>query len=143
MPCKSKRSRTAQQQRQNMQARAFGALPTRAPSPDSEGSDIYILDNKSDSSAIYVDSSDDRESDDEVETVEASVEALQRLYSVFLPPHLRLEAKTRDKRRKLTSRPPVYTGGSRTTAWRRNAAQMNVAKGCASLDGFVVRKVSG
>jgi hypothetical protein len=68
------------------------------PSPDLEGSDIYILDNKSDSLAIYVDSSDDRESDDEVETVEASVEALQCLYSVFLPPHLRLEAKTQDKR---------------------------------------------
>jgi hypothetical protein len=113
------------------------------PSPDSEGSDIYILDNKSDSSVIYVDSSDDRESDDKVETVEASVEALQCLYSVFLPPHLRLEAKTQDKCRKLTSRPPVYTGGSRTTAWRRNVAQMNAAKGCASLDGFVVRKVSG
>ena len=46
---------------------------------------------------IYVDSSDDRESDDKVETVEASVEALQRLYLVFLPPHLCLEAKTQDK----------------------------------------------
>jgi hypothetical protein len=126
-----------------MQARAFGALPTHVPSPNSEGSDIYILNNKSDSSVICVNSSDDRESDDEVETVEASVEALQHLYLVFLPPHLCLEAKMRDKHRKLTSRPPVYTGGSQTTAWRRNVAQMNMAKGCASLDGFVMQKVSG
>ena len=92
MPCKSKRSKTAQQQRQNMHARAFGALPTRARSPD--GSDIYVLNDESDPSVIYVDSSEDPESDDEVGTVEASVEALQHLYSVFLPPNLRLEAKT-------------------------------------------------
>jgi hypothetical protein len=67
-------------------------LPTSTPSP--EGSDIYVLDDKSDASTIYIDSSDDSEHNDEVETVEASVEALQRLYSVFLPPHLRLEANT-------------------------------------------------
>jgi hypothetical protein len=140
MPRKSKRSRTAQQQRENTHARAFGALPARAPSP--KGSDIYVLDGESEASTIYVDSSDDRESDDEVGTVEASVEALQCLYSVFLPPHLRLEAKTREKRGKTTRRLPLYTKQSRTTAWRRNAAQTNAAKGCASLDGFVVRKVS-
>ena len=140
MPRKSKRSKTAQQQRQNTHARAFGALPTRAQSPD--GSDIYVLNDESDPSVIYVDSSEDPESDDEVGTVEASVEALQHLYSVFLPPNLHLEAKTRGKRGEVTSRPPVYTRESRTMAWRRNVAQMNAAKGCASLDGFVVQKVS-
>jgi hypothetical protein len=140
MPRRAKRSRTAQQQRQSTRAGAFGTLSTRAPSPN--GSDIDVLDDKSDASTIYIDSSDDGERDDEVETVEASVEALQRLYSVFLPPHLRLEANTRDKRRKIPNRLPMYTGESRTTAWRRHTAQMNAAKGCASLDGFVVRKVS-
>jgi hypothetical protein len=140
MPRRSKRSRTAQQQRQSTHASAFGTLPTSAPGP--EDSDVYVLDDKSDASTIYIDSSDDRECEDEVETVEASVEALQRLYSVFLPPHLRLEAKTRDKRHKVTNRLPMYTRESRTTAWRRNTAQTNAVKGCASLDGFVVRKVS-
>ena len=143
MPRRSKHSRTAQQQCKNTHAQAFGALPAHAPTlPSPEGSDIYVLDSESEASTIYVDSSDDKESDDEVETVEGSVEALQHLYSVFLPPHLRLEAKTRDKHGKISRRPPINTGESQTTAWRRNAAQRNVAKGCASLNGFVVRKVS-
>ncbi len=140
MPCRSKRSRTAQQQCENTHAQAFGALPVHAPSP--EGSDIYVLDSESEASTIYVNSSDDKESDNEVETVEASMEALQCLYSVFLPPHLRLEAKTRDKHGKITRRPPINTRESRMTAWRRNMAQVKAAEGCASLDGFVVRKVS-
>jgi len=100
------------------------------------------LDDKSDVSTIYIDSSDDGECNDKVETVEASVEALQHLYSVFLPPHLCLEAKMRDKHHKITNRLPIYTRELWTTAWRRNIAQMNVAKGCASLDGFVMCKVS-
>ena len=140
MPCRSKHSRTAQQQHENMHAQAFEALPMHAPSPES--SDIYVLDSESEASTIYVDSSDDKESDNEVETVEASMEALQCLYSVFLPPHLRLEAKTRDKHGKITRRPPINTRESRMTAWRRNMAQVKAAEGCASLDGFVVRKVS-
>ena len=111
--------------------------------PSPKGSDIYVLDSESEASAIYINSSNNKESDNKVETIEGSVEALQRLYSVFLPPHLRLEAKTRDKCGKISRRPLINTGESRTTAWRRNAAQMNAAKGCASLDGFVVRKVSG
>jgi hypothetical protein len=75
-----------------MHARAFGALPTWARSPN--GSDIYVLNDESDPSVIYVNSSENPESDDEVGTVEASMEALQRLYLVFLPPNLCLEAKT-------------------------------------------------
>jgi len=110
--------------------------------PSPEGSNIYVLDNKSDVSTIYIDSSNDREHNDKVETVEASVEALQHLYSVFLPSHLHLEAKMQDKHCKITNRLPMYTRELQTTAWRRNIAQMNAAKGCASLDGFVVCKVS-
>jgi len=120
MPHRSKHSRTAQQQHQSTCAGAFGTLPMSAPSP--EGSDIYVLDDKSDASTIYIDSSNDSERNDEVEMVEASVEALQHLYSVFLPPHLCLEANTRDKRCKIANRPPMYTGESQTTAWRRNTA---------------------
>jgi hypothetical protein len=84
MPHKSKHSKTAQQQCQNTYAQAFGALPTKAQSPD--GSDIYVLNDESDPSVIYIDSSKDLESDDEVGTVEASVEALQHLYLVFCLP---------------------------------------------------------
>src|SRR5216683_938792 len=86
MPRRSRHARTAQQQcqSQSMHAGAFGTLPTSTPSP--KGSDIYVLDNKSEASTIYINSSDEREPNGELETVEASVEALQRLYSVFLPP---------------------------------------------------------
>ncbi len=62
--------------------------------PSPKGSDIYVLDNKSDVSIIYIDSSNDGECNDKVETVEASMEALQHLCLVFLPPYLCLEAKT-------------------------------------------------
>jgi hypothetical protein len=140
MLCKSKHSRTAQQQCQSTCAGAFGTLPMSMPSP--EGSDIYVLDNKLEASTIYINSSDDSKHNNEVEMVEASVEALQHLYSVFLPPHLHLEANMQDKHCKIANRLPMYTGESWMTAWRRNTAQMNTAKGCASLDGFVVQKVS-
>jgi len=62
--------------------------------PSSKGSDIYVLNDKSDASIIYIDSSNNSKCDDKVEMVKASVEALQCLYSVFLPPHLHLEANT-------------------------------------------------
>jgi hypothetical protein len=75
------------------------------------------------------------------EEVEASVEALQSFYSAILPPHLSRETKTRVKRRKIANRPLVYTGDSRTTLWRKETARRNAAKGCATLDTFVVRKV--
>ena len=114
MPCRSKHSRTAQQQHENMHAQAFEALPMHAPSPES--SDIYVLDSESEASTIYVDSSDDKERNDKVETVEASVKALQCLYLVFLPLYLCLEAKMQDKCGKISRRPPINTGESRTTA---------------------------
>ena len=50
----------------------------------------------------------------------SSVVALQRLYAVFLPPHLRLneeEKEEKEKSRKMKNRPLIYTGESRTTAW--------------------------
>ena len=78
------------------------------------------------------------ESEDEVE---ASVVALQSLYSVFLPPHLRQEARMQEKRCEISNRPSVYTGDSRTTHWRKETARRNAAKGCASLDTFLVRQV--
>jgi hypothetical protein len=46
------------------------------------------LDDDSDVAVINVDSDDDETSEEEVET---SVDAVQRLYSVFLPPQLHLE----------------------------------------------------
>ncbi len=44
--------------------------------PGPKDSDVYVLDDKSDASTIYIDSSNNKECDNEVETVKASVETL-------------------------------------------------------------------
>ena len=69
--------------------------------------------------------------------------ALQRLYAVFLPPHLRLSQETREKRRKIKNRPAIYTGYSRTTVYRRGLSREKAAQGCGKLEnfGFIQRKV--
>ena len=102
-----------------------------------------ISDSPSDDSIVCLGSSFNREENENEseEEVEASIVALQSLYSVDLPPHLRREAKTREKRRKIGNRGAIYTGDSRTTRWRKETARRNAAKGCATLDPFVVRKV--
>jgi len=74
MPHWSNHSRTFQQQCQSTHTRAFGTLPTSMPGP--KDSDVYVLDDKSDASTIYIDSSNNKECDNEVETVKASVETL-------------------------------------------------------------------
>jgi hypothetical protein len=112
---------------------AFGKDAARFTSPDTL--EYHVSDDE------YVDSNDDAESEEEVES---SVEAVQRLYSVFGPPQLRperLEENTREKRRRTTNRLPVYTGNSRTTLWRKNATCKDAAKGCTTLDAFIMRKV--
>ena len=138
MPRKGKRSQTAKKKREGAHA-AFGTDAARITSPES--SDYNVLDDDSDVAVINVDSDDDETSEEEVET---SVDAVQRLYSVFLPPQLRLERledNAREKRRKVANRRPVYTGTSRTTLWRKNATRKDAAQGCATLDTFVMRKV--
>jgi hypothetical protein len=93
--------------------------------------------------SIYVDSNDSDDVTSE-EEVEASVEAVQRLYSVFRPPQLRpehLEENTREKRRRTTNRLPVYTGNSRSMVFQKRAVLQDAAKSCTTLDAFIVRKV--
>jgi hypothetical protein len=97
-----------------------------------------MSDDDADESATDVDSGDDGERDNEVGT---SVVALQRLYAVFLPPHLQLNKDALKKPQKMKNRQLVYTKDSRTTAWRRDLARKKAAQGCATLDGFVQRKV--
>jgi hypothetical protein len=141
MPRKGKRSQTAQKKREGTHA-AFGTGAARVTSP--ERSNYHASDDDSDEAVIYVDSNDDTSNTTSDEEVENSVEAVQRLYSVFNPPELyleRLEEHTREKRRKTINRQPVYTGSSRTTLWRKNATLKEAAKGCATLDAFIVRKV--
>jgi hypothetical protein len=135
MPISSKRSRSAKSKRNNARA-AFGKRATRAPSPGD--SDYGVPDNNSDASIISVRSSDDEHDESDIES---SVEVLQHFYSVFLPPPSCLEGRTQGKRRKGTDRRPVYTGDSRTTRWRKNAALSLAAEKCTTLDGFIVRKV--
>ena len=49
--------------------------------------------------------------------VKSSVEDLQQLYSVFLPPHLCLEEKGQEKRQRMVNRKAVYSGDLRMTIW--------------------------
>jgi len=137
MPHNGKRSQTTKKKHKGAHV-AFGKDTTRVTSP--ERSDYHVLDNDSDESVIYVDSNDNT-SDEEVED---SVEVVQCLHLVFNPPEMHLERLEEDmgeKHRKATNRQPVYTGSSRTTLWRKNATLKEAAKGCATLDIFIVRKV--
>jgi hypothetical protein len=137
MPRAHKRSRNAKQKRERAST-AFGKHAMLEPSPEHSGSKYHASDSDLDASIRVIGCSDERESDDKVE---ASAEALQHLYTVFLPPHLCLEAKTGEKHCKVTNRPPKYTGDLQTMLWQKKTAQENAAKGCATLDAFTVRKV--
>ena len=137
MPRNGKRLQTTKKKRKGAHT-AFGKDATRVTSL--ERSDYYVLDDDSDESVIYVDSNDNT-SDEEVED---SVEVVQCLHLVFNPPEMHLERLEEDmgeKHRKATNRQPVYTGSSRTTLWRKNVMLKEAAKGCATLDMFIVRKV--
>lgn len=141
MPSGSRKSRVAKRKRQEGRDQGHAAFATRPPSSNS--SDFCVSDDSTDESATdkdsSKDSSDDKGGDNETGM---SVVALQRLYAASLPPHLQLDEDTLKKRRKMRDRPPVYTGDSRTTAWRRSVAQKKAAQGCMTLDGFIQRKVS-
>src|SRR5713101_7336167 len=136
MPLKSRRSRVAKQKR----CQGLTGFETRASAPSPDNS-VYCLSdsNTGDASTIATDSSNGRGRNNQAA---ASVEGLQRLYSVFLPPHLQLNEDSREKRQKTSKRSAVYTGGSRTTAWQRNVAQRKAAEGSRTLDSFVQRKAS-
>jgi hypothetical protein len=73
--------------------------------PSPEDSDYRDLDSSSDTSIRRAEEIDNNEE-------QASVEALQRLYTVFLPPHLHLEAQSREKCQKIKNWRHVYTGDS-------------------------------
>jgi hypothetical protein len=134
MPAGNRKSVVAKQKRQdgcNQGHAAFAKHAARPPSPN--GSHYCIVDSKS---AMDVDSGNEKEKEARTSVVE-----LQRLYGVFLPCQLQLDDDTREKCRKTKNRLPVYTKESRTMAWRRDVAQKKAAQGCATLDGFIERKV--
>jgi hypothetical protein len=143
MPVGNKRSRAAKKRRDegNRQGRAiFAKCGATPPSPNTSD---YLPSTSDDDQQ----ESESDESSDDGERSEAgeSVVAIQRLYSDFLPSHLRLQRLNPDdrdtKRRKISKRPAVYTGTLRTTLWRRSVALREAAQGCATLDAFVQRKV--
>ncbi len=114
MPQKCKQLRTAKKKCKGVNA-AFGMDAVQITSPES--SDYHVLDDDSNVAVINVDSNDDSMSEEEVET---SVDAVQCLYSVFLPPQLCLECiedNTREKCCKVTNRWPVYTENLRIMLW--------------------------
>jgi hypothetical protein len=98
MPCKGKRSQTAKKKCKSART-AFGKDTTQII--NLESLEYHVLDDDSNEAVIYVDSNDDTISEEEVET---SVEVVQHLYSVFVPPHLCLECleeSMREKHRKI------------------------------------------
>ena len=108
MPLKSKHLRSAKQKWQNTHA----GFTKHISSPSSpEGSVYCVSDNSSDTFMISEEESNDNEE------VEASVEALQHLYAVFLPPYLHLEACSPEKLWKIKKQRLVYTGDSQTMCW--------------------------
>ena len=136
MPVGNKRSRDAKTRRDegHKQGRAsFANYAARLPSPNASDYRPSTSDDSQQESELD-DSSDGRERNE----VGASVVSLQRLLSDFLPPHLRPNP---EKRRRINKRPAVYTKTSRTTLWRKSVALKEAAKGCATLDGFILRKV--
>jgi hypothetical protein len=133
MPRNGKRSQTAKKKCEGAHA-AFGKDAAQITSPDTL--EYHVLDDDSDAAVIYVDSTDDATSEEEVE---ASVEAVQHLYSVFIPSQLcleHLEENTQEKCCKTTNRLPVYTESSQTTLWRKKATHKDAVKGCTTLDAF-------
>lgn len=129
----SRRSRNAKMKRRE----GHVGFAKRASTPSPDRSVYSLSDTNTDASTIDTDSSCDRGRGDQAA---ASIEGLQRLYSVFLPPHLQLSGTRREKRQKVSKRSAVYTRDSRTTAWRKNVAKRKAAEGCATLDAFVQRR---
>jgi len=141
MPSGNRKSRVAKQKRQEghggYTTLADGAV--RPPSPNS--SDYCKLDDGINDSTTDADSSDANDERGTENNTEMSVIALQHLYAIFCPPHLRPDEDTWEKHRRIRNRPLVYTRDSRTTAWWRDVAQKKAAQGCTRLDGFIWRKV--
>ncbi len=88
MPRKGKQSQTAKKKCEGAHA-AFGKGAAQVTSP--ERLDYHVSDDNSNDAVIYVDSSDDTSHTTSDKKVENSVEAVQHLYSVFVPLELHLE----------------------------------------------------
>jgi hypothetical protein len=130
MPLTSKRSKAAKHICLNT-PNGFAKPTPHIASP--EGSEYLVSDNNSDNLGKDVESSDESEIQ--------GVEALQCLYSMFLPPHLCLKEKKQEKHQNTKNRKPVYSGDSWTTIWQKGTALKCAAEGCMMLDAFVVKRV--
>ena len=131
MPIRNKKAQVAKQKRAPGRAK----FTQRANTAGEDNDDYRPSDDNSDGSTTDTDRKGGAERDDQV------VEGLRQLYSIFLPPHLRPKESTREKHRKISNRPAVYTGTSRISTWRKDVEQKKAAKGCATLDTFIIRKV--
>ena len=136
MPIRGKRLRIAREKHYHGSA----TFTKHATSPSSTD-DLNYCASEHDPDAASTTEAESSE-DSEAENWKVTpIEGLQRLYSVFLPPHLWLKEMTRQKRKKVANRPPVYTKDSCTTAWQKNSAQRKAAEGCTSFDAFITKTV--
>jgi hypothetical protein len=143
MPVRSRRSRGAQKKR-HQGGSGFTKRRASTPSPEPDRSVYSISDTNTNASTLDTVSGSERGRGNQAV---ALMEGLQRLYSVFLPPHLQPNETRRGKRQRVSKRSTVYTRDSKTTAWRRGVAQGKAAEGCTTLDTYVTvqrtRKVGG
>jgi len=112
MPLGRKKLRAAKHRRQN----ALTAIAMPAHTASLEGSVYLPSNNGSDDSLIDLESGNESNIQGGKD-VKSSIEALQRLYSVSLPPHLRLKEKGQVTHRKNKNKKAVYSGDSQTTIW--------------------------
>ena len=147
MPARGRNARDAKWRREEGRAQGRTGFAKHNLMPSSPNASDYCPSSSDD--AVESDSDSDS-SDDQgaVNRAAMSVVAMQRIYSVFLPPHLRpkdLEAKPREKRSKAANKRAVYSLHSRTTIYRRKVKLRKAAKGSEPLEtyGFVLQKKVG
>ncbi|KAG0707298.1 hypothetical protein DFH29DRAFT_995100 [Suillus ampliporus] len=81
---------------------------------------------------------DSIEDEPETGSLAEDISALQTLYSAFLPRHMQSKGAPSQKgnKCKLSDRPAIYKGDSRTTQWRQKRQQIKAAQGCGTLHLF-------
>ena len=133
----------------------------RAKAKRQSGQSIFthVEEDISEHGSVYNDSGEEEIWSDEDELDAAhtedsleSIASLQRLYAVFLPPHLKqqnlvssclcpyisiyLPVNSQAKKAKISNRSVVYWKDSHTSDWRKRKHWKGASKGCQKLDSF-------
>jgi hypothetical protein len=129
----------------------------KAKRQSSRSTFTHVENNISENGSMYNDSGEEQtcsESDEDTETGDAleCITSLQRLYAVFLPPHLKQQNPVSSclcgniltycliylqaKKAKVSNRGVIYRKDSRTSNWRKRKHWTEASKGCQKVDSF-------